>query len=253
MTSTSFVVRTHWYHPEWFAVALAGGAWVALLVAALVEPGHLLGSAQVHPPSHALSHAAVMTVAMMVPFVLPQVAHVAHNSLWQRRYRAPLAYLAGYLGVWILVATASIVAGGLLVSAIGWRPAIVVGFGVAVVAYLSPGRRRLVRQCAMTMPLSPRGWRADRDCALYGVATARRCVATCWVLMTAVMIGHGLIVMATATVLGLLERRRGGDVPRAEGALVIVGLGLLALALSYGVSAGAGPGSPAVPLDGHTH
>ncbi|MGH1562833.1 DUF2182 domain-containing protein [Mumia sp. DW29H23] len=249
---TTFVVRTHWYHPEWCAVALAAGAWASLVVIALAEPGRLLGSPEVHPPLHAASHSAVMAAAMMVPFVLPQVAHVAQHSLWSRRYRAALGYLAGFLAVWTVVATASLVAGGLLVTSLGWRPAIVAGFAVAVAAYVSPARRRLVRQCAMTMPLAPRGWRADRDCVRYGVATGRRCVATCWVLMTAVMIGHGLIVMAAATVFGVLERRRGGDVRRLEGGLVVAGLGLLALALSYGVGGG-DPVSPTVPVEHHSH
>ncbi|MFD1826744.1 MULTISPECIES: DUF2182 domain-containing protein [Mumia] len=245
MSTAGLVVRTHWYHPEWCAVALAAAAWASLLAVGLGEPGHFFGSGEVHPPLHALSHAAVMSTAMMVPFVLPQVAHVAHTSLWPRRYRAAGAYLVGYLAVWTVVAAVTITLGGLLVIAIGWRPAIVVGFAVAVVAYVAPGRQRLVRQCAMTRPLAPRGWRADRDCARYGMATARRCVATCWVLMTAVMIGHGLVVMALATVLGVVERRRGGNVSRADGALVVVGLGLLSLALSYGVVGGE------APLPGH--
>ncbi|WP_370619475.1 DUF2182 domain-containing protein [Mumia qirimensis] len=249
MSTATFVVRTHWYHPEWCAVVISAAAWAGLLVVAAGEPGRLLGSAEVHPPLHAGAHAAVMAAAMMVPFVLPQVAHVAQSSFWSRRYRAALGYLVGYLVVWTLVATASIVLGGLLVSAIGWRPAIVAGFAVAVSAYLLPARRRLVRQCAMTVPLAPRGWKADRDCVLYGVATARRCVATCWVVMTAVMIGHGLIAMAAATVLGVVERRRGGTVPRVEGALVVVGLGLLSFALSYGVG---GSSSPGVPVE-HDH
>lgn len=246
---TAFVVRTHWYHPEWPAVVLAAGAWAALGVVALDEPGRLLGSGEVHPPLHALTHASVMVVAMMVPNVSDQVQHVAQFSLWSRRYRAVVGYLVGYVGLWVPAAAGSIVAGGLLVSALGWRPAIVVGFVAAVASYAAPARRRLVRRCAMTMPLAPQGWRADRDCVRFGMATARRCIATCWVLMTAVMIGHGLVVMAVATLLGVAERRRGGAVARVDGALVVVGLGLLTLALSYGVVPGGAPAD--VPVEHH--
>ncbi|MBW9211609.1 DUF2182 domain-containing protein [Mumia sp. zg.B53] len=252
MSGATFVVRTHWYHPEWCAVALAASAWVVLTWLALADPVRFFGSPEVHPPLHAFGHAAVMVTAMMVPFVLPQVAFVAQSSLWSRRYRAAAGYLVGYLAVWTAVATASVVLGGLLVTFVGWRPAIVVGFAVAAAAYAAPSRRRLLRQCAMTMPLAVSGWRADRDCVRYGVATARRCVATCCVLMTAVMIGHGLVVMAAATVLGVLERRRGRNVARGDGTLVVVALGLLTLALSYGVGGG-DPSSPTVPLEPHAH
>ncbi|TNC29391.1 DUF2182 domain-containing protein [Mumia zhuanghuii] len=253
MSTASFVVRTHWYHPEWCAVVLATAGWVVLTWLALADPGRFFGSPEVHPPLHAVGHAAVMVTAMMVPFVLPQVAFVAQSSLWSRRYRAAVGYLTGYLVVWTLVATASIVIGGVLVTLLGWRPAIVVGFAVGAAAYAAPSRRRLLRQCAMTMPLAVSGWRADRDCVRYGVATARRCVATCCVLMTAVMIGHGLVAMAVATVLGVLERRRGRNLPRGDGTLVVVALGLLTLALSYGVGGG-DPVSPGVHVEPqHTH
>ncbi len=100
MSTGSFVVRTHWYHPEWCAVVLATAGWVVLTWLALADPGRFFGSPEVHPPLHAVGHAALMVTAMMVPFVLPQVAFVAQSSLWSRRYRAAAGYLAGYLVVW---------------------------------------------------------------------------------------------------------------------------------------------------------
>lgn len=248
MSSVGILTRTHWYHPEWCAVVLAGAGWAVLASTTFADPRHLLESPHVAPPSHALTHAVAMSAAMMVPLVLPQVAHVAHVSLWPRRYRGAAGFLVGFTVVWALVALGGTLAAALLVELLGWRPALAAGFTLAAVSYGLPGRQRLVRQCARTMPLAPRGWRADRDCLRYGAPAGRRCAATCWVAMTAVMISQGLAVMAVATVLALLERRRAGDVAREDAVLVVVGLGLLALALSYGVGAGAAP-----PLPGEDH
>lgn len=250
MSSVGILTRTHWYHPEWCAVVVAGAGWAVLASTAFADPTHLLGSPHAAPPPHVLTHAVAMSAAMMVPLVLPQVAHVAHVSLWSRRYRAAAGFVAGFVAVWTLVAVAAALVATVMVQRLGWRPALAVAFTLAAVAYALPGRQRLVRQCARTMPLAPRGWRADRDCLRYGAAAARRCVATCWVAMTAVMISQGLVVMAVATLLGLLERRRAGDVGREDAVLVVVGLGLLALALSYGVGAAA---APSLPGEEHAH
>lgn len=93
-----------------------------------------------------------------------------------------------------------------------------VAFAAAAAACLASPPRRLVRQCAMTMPLALRGWQADRDCVRFGLATARRCVATCWPLMVATTVGGGLVVMASATVIVFRDPGDAGDPadPRAE-------------------------------------
>ncbi|WP_262853059.1 copper chaperone [Mumia quercus] len=252
MSSVGIVTRTHWYHPEWCAVVLAGADWAVLASTAFADPTHLLGSSHAAAPLHTLAHAVAMSTAMMVPLVLPQVAHVAQVSLWPRRYRAAAGFLAGFVAVWTVVAVGTMLVAALLVQLLGWRPALALGFTFAAVAYALPGRERLVRQCARTMPLAPHGWRADRDCLRYGAGTARRCVVTCWVAMTAVMISQGLVVMALATALGILERRRVRGVAREDAVLVVVGLGLLALGLSYGVgAAGVAPNLPGGSHPGH--
>jgi hypothetical protein len=233
VTAAATLVRTHWHRPEWCAAALAAGGWLALLSSARHDPGHLLGTDAVHGPGAAVSHAAVMSVAMMAPLVLDQVNHVATFSLWRRRYRAAAAYLLGYLGIWTVVMATIVVAGGVLISAIGWRVAIALGFAGAVAAVFGRGRQRRLRQCSMTMPLALDGWRADRDCVRFGIATAHRCVLICWPLMVAVMIDHGLVVMAAATAIPFAERRLGTVRPRtvalAVAALAVVALGLTAL------------------------
>jgi predicted metal-binding membrane protein len=62
---------------------------------------------------------------------------------------------------------------------------------------VSPTKRRRLRRCQRTVPLSPRGWRADSDCARYGVSTGLACVTTCWALMVAAAaFSHSLLVMA---------------------------------------------------------
>lgn len=200
--------RLHWHHPEWCAVAIAACAWLVLGLVAVGEPSHLLRAEVAHAPDAALSHACVMATAMMAPLSLPLVRHVAVFSVWRHRYRAALAFLAGYLGVWTLASGVLSVAAGLLVEGVGATAATAAGFGLAIGALVLPGRRQLVRQCTAFRPLALHGVAADLDCLRFGAECAP-CVATCWPLMLAATVNHGLLVMAAASALALAERRRG--------------------------------------------
>jgi hypothetical protein len=184
-----------------------------------------------HSPGEAVQHSAVMAAAMMTPLVLDQVNHVAVSSLWRRRYRAVLWFLVGYLGVWTVVGAVLMRAGVALSGWVGWQPALLAAFGVAVLVARSTSHARLLRQCWATRPLVVSGWRADRDCARYGASAAYPCVVVTGPLMFAVMLDHGLLAMAGATALVLVERRRP---PREARRLVpwVATLGAFCLATS---------------------
>ena len=231
---SGLAVRTHWYHPEWCVVALATTGWLSLLLASTTEPALVLGMPEVHTPAEALEHSAVMAAAMMAPLVVAQVNHVAVFSVWRRRYRAAAEYLLGYLGIWTLAGAALMVGGSAAAELLGWRPTIVMGFIIATAAVARPTRRRLVRQCWTTRPLAMGGWRADRDCVQLGALMAQRCIATSWALMLAVMVEHGLIMMAAATAVTLAERRGRLKPDKVVAATVALGLTALALATIAG-------------------
>lgn len=211
-TTSTLVPRArllHWHHPEWCAVAMAAYAWLVLSLVVVVEPSHVLRAEVSHTPLEAVTHGYVMSTAMMTPLAVPLVQHVAVFSLWRRRYRAALLFLAGYLGVWTVVSAVLIGAAALLLGALGAPAATATAFALAVGAGAVPARRRLVRQCTAFRPLALHGVAGDVDCARFGMERGIRCVATCWPLMLAATVNHGLLVMAAATVLALAERRGG--------------------------------------------
>ncbi len=227
---SSVVIRTHWYHPEWCTLAVAAGGWLVLVAVAVAEPGLVLGMLEVHTPAEAITHSAVMSAAMMAPLVLDQVNYVAVFSLWRRRYRAAACYLTGYLGVWTLVGAVMMFAGTRAAALAGWRTALAATFAIAVAATASPRRRYRIRQCWATRPMAVQGWRADRDCLTLGLQMARQCVAASWALMLAVIVQHGLVMMAAATALTLVERK--GRLQGRQVAVVTGILGIASLALA---------------------
>ena len=137
-----------------------------------------------------------MVIAMMLPLTLANVRHVALSSLWRRRHRAIAAFLVGYTGVWIVVQTVIVEAWGLLDPHIGWETAGGIAMVAAALWEIAPAKRQRRSRCHRTVPLAPRGWRADADCAHYGVTTGFSCVTMCWALMIAsAAFSHNLMVM----------------------------------------------------------
>ena len=160
------------------------------------------GREHAHARTFAIWDWALMVFAMMMPLVFGHIRFTATRSLWRRRQRAILEFVCGYASVWLLVGVA--VSASLSVVGVThllngrWMPA--AAFGAASIWQLAPWRRRALAACHRTMPLAPRGWRADRDCLRYGGAIGTRCVMTCGVLMLGcVFAGHGMLAMLTAT------------------------------------------------------
>jgi predicted metal-binding membrane protein len=211
-----------WRYPHWWAFALSAGAWW-WLAARWWRTSHDHAQAG----GFALVDWSLMVVAMMMPLVFAHMRFAAARSLWGRRQRAVIAFAFGYLATWLLT--------GLLLSALvsgsvvrhfdfPWMAA--AAFGTASLWQLVPFRRRALAACDRTMPLAPRGWRADRDCLRFGWSVGIRCVVACGALMMAcVFAGHSVLAMICASAVAMSERYGARVDERAmSGALALVGV-----------------------------
>jgi predicted metal-binding membrane protein len=230
--------RISWHHPEWWVVMAAAVAWMFMAGVSLVGMSHahmshtgiILGRGH----GQGMLGTVAMVIAMMLPLTLANIRHVALNSLWRRRHRAIAAFLVGYLAVWIVV-QAVIVGGtwGLLAPLIGWETAAGVAIVAAALWEVAPTKRQRLRRCHRTMPLAPRGWRADADCARYGVTTGFSCVTMCWALMVAAAaFSHSLMVMTVLFGVQLSGRYQQRPSPILA-ALAVVGVCLLSFAALF--------------------
>jgi predicted metal-binding membrane protein len=194
-----------WRHPEWWAVAFSAGAWMWL------AGGELNGAAMRGMPMHAAGSwrgeaidQLVMIAAMMLPMAIGPIRATAARSLWQRRHRAMVLFLAGYASLW-LGAGLTLIALHLHAGWTAWSG--VMALAVAAVWQATPVKQRALCACRRTIPLSPTGWRADRDCLRYGCLSGSRCIVSCWALMLVPMVFfHSIVLMAVATVVGVAER-----------------------------------------------
>lgn len=209
-------------HPEWWVAAAAVGAWVWLAAAPHPHAGHRMAPGTLW--------LGTIVVAMMLPLTLPGVRHVARSSPG-RRHAAIAEFLAGYLAVWMLAMLALAAVVSAAASVAGWAAAGAVAALAAAAWEVAPARARHQRRCERTVPLPPRGWRADADRARFGARAGVSCVGTCWALMAAcVAVPHGLAVMAVLFAVQLSARYRRDHSPALSAAVV---LGVCAAAL-YG-------------------
>jgi predicted metal-binding membrane protein len=170
-----------WRHPEWWVVIAAGTTWLLMIA----RP-HLL-----------VAHVAMMS-AMMLPLTIPSQRHVAFSSLWNRRYRAMVLFTLGYTAVWLISGFAILATVRLAEREIGVGVQIVT-WGAAFLWETVRTKKVLTRRCRLTVPLAPRGWKADTDCLAFGTLIGVSCVGSCWALMAAAMaLPHSALAMATA-------------------------------------------------------
>jgi predicted metal-binding membrane protein len=229
-----FAASLRWT-PEWPAALIAALAWVALAAGVgmpAAPPGHenhlhVHGSVAAQVPGWAL-----MTLAMMLPVALPALRHVALNSIRRRRARAMAAFTVAYLAVWIafgLVAIAGFRVVALTVM-LGPRVLLVLALYFATAWQLTRTKRRAILACKRTVPLPPRGPRADVACARFGVVQALRCVRSCWAMMLVMVVAghHSLIWMVALAPLVWFEeltakgRERLRHVAAALGAITVL-------------------------------
>jgi len=190
--------RIMWRHPEWWSVALSLAAWIAIF----------------STPRHAASHQStainllfwlLMVVAMMFPLVMPQVRQAAFHSLWSRRHRAIALFLIGYVLPWLAFGAIVITLQGKLPS--DRRASVIVAILIAAAWQGSPSKRRALNNCHRVMPLAPRGWRANRDCVMFGCRIGAACVCACWALMLVCTVSdHSILTMCVATMVAIYDR-----------------------------------------------
>ena len=191
-------------HPEWWTCGLGALAWCGMAPHALQVASH--GMHHRMPFAGELWLWLLMVYAMMLPLVVREARAVAFASLWSRRHRAIAGFLAGYSLVWLLPGIPTAWARGQAGMHTYLAP--VIGFLVAALWQLSPMHAFAFAACHRSPIPAASGWRADRDCVLFGVRIGWACLLTCWPLMLAcALTGHALIAMVGCLGLGWAERQ----------------------------------------------
>jgi len=193
----------HSHSTDWAALctSTAGGGWPR--IDELIGAGWRSGAAPA-----AMAHWALMSVAMVPLLALPMLRFVAARSFVERRFRAVAEFLVGSLAVWMLVGAALLPV--LLFStslAASHASAVPIALSLAALWQLTPAKRRALQRCHRTTALAARGWHADRDCVLFGMAYATSCVISCWALMLACAVApHSLAALLLVQGIALHER-----------------------------------------------
>jgi predicted metal-binding membrane protein len=191
-----------WIYPEWWSISLSAFAWGLMLRHAIQHGGHTRPHAGTF--AQELSNWMLMVAAMMLPLIIDRVHAAAQSSLWSRRHRAMLGFLIGYFLPWLVLgATATLVPAS-------WThryPVATLSFIVAALWQLTRMHKQAMMACHHTLPLSPDGWRADRDCLRFGAFIGLACVRSCWPLMLACAFSaHSFVVMTGGMAVSLVER-----------------------------------------------
>src|SRR5215217_8169302 len=243
--------RFGWRYPEWWVVMAAVMAWMFMagMSHAHTSHTHVSHTGTISGRGHGqgtlgtVAMVIAMVIAMMLPLTLANVRHVALSSLWRRRHRAIAAFLVSFIAVWIVVQSAIVGTWGLLTPLVGWQTVGGVAMVAAALWELAPIKRQRLRRCHRTVPLAPHGWRADADCARYGVTTGFSCVTTCWALMVAAAaFSHSLMVMTVLFGVQLSGRYQRRPSPKLA-ALAVLGVCLLAITVDF-IMTMAGQGHP---------
>lgn len=202
-------------------VLLASGiAWVALGAATVRDwygtdesASHLHAhSATVHPWTFGwVTMWLLMVLAMMWPLVVPTLNLVARSSYPRWRARLTLTTLATSSLLWLAfgLGTASVAQVAAVPAGSAWWQ--LAFLGVAIAAWRSARRTRLLWKCAKLPPVAPGGRRGVVGAARAGVVSWQRCGLLCGPVMAAMAIGHDPVVMVLASLSVWWEARH----PRA--------------------------------------
>jgi predicted metal-binding membrane protein len=212
-------------HPELGAAAVVAASWLTLLVLAVARshgsglaagtggmdgmtmrggatPGSTWTVAVTGVPSWVL-----MTVAMMGPAALGAIQYTGLNSLRWRRRRAMAEFSAGYITLWAVFGMLALAAAA-LVPGSSRTTALATVLAAAAAWQLTPVKQWSLLACHRTVPLPPRGWRAEKADFGFGLRNGLACVGSCWCLMliTAVAPGGQLLWTGALTTVVTAER-----------------------------------------------
>ncbi len=231
------------------AWAALGSSWLGLGV------GGLGGMPRHHDPSMGppgtsvvdpwnvawVSTWLLMVVAMMWPLAIPTVTAVARSSFRGWRARLAIVCLATVTVLWLsvglagatLARTFSVPPGG-----IAWQLSFIC---LALVAFRSARRSRLLESCLQLPVLAPGGRRGIESAVRAGLLAWRRCAVLCGPVMLAMMVGHGPALMVPASMAAWWEawHPRAWRDPVPVALMATAGVGLVVSAL-LGTGAGHG-------------
>ncbi len=185
---------------------------------------------------------ALMAVAMMLPTAMPAVRHVAVNSLYWRRRRAMLEFIAIYLGIWALF-SALVLGAAISQAPAGSAFVLPLVLAVAALWQLTPLKRRALRACHRPRPLPPYGWRATAGVARFGLGNGGACLASCWAMMLTMAVVGSARLAWMAALTGLIATEKLNLKPARTARRV----GLLLATAAIAVAAIAALGQPPRP------
>jgi predicted metal-binding membrane protein len=170
-----------------------------------------------------------MTVAMMGPAALAGIRHTGLNSLRWRRGRAMTGFAAAYLAVWAAFGVLALAAAAL--PRVPGPAALAAVLAVAAAWQLSPAKRRCLRACHRSVPLPPRGWRAEWGSLRFGLRNGAACLGSCWCLMLVMVAAPAGQLLWMAGLAGAVTAERLAPRPRAVTRFVAVACAFAALAV----------------------
>jgi hypothetical protein len=221
-----FLARTASRHPEWWIVAIALAAWVAVVASHIWPDQPVAGAAHHHAGDHPAGHVPaaastsavesylhagaawlLMVLAMMLLVGIPRVRFVAAVCPGRIRARSIAQTVAGVLLVWVLVgAVISVVPIVVPTATTSDAPLAFVAIWLVAAAWqLTPWKWTALLRChGVRVPRREAdGWARVQMGARHGAW----CVASCGPAMVAmVLTGHPLLLMIGLTV-GLATER----------------------------------------------
>lgn len=212
--------------PElWMAVS-ALAAWLFLIWSHANT-----GDGGTRGPGEEAAALVAMVIAMMLPLTFGRVRELARPEA-RSRHRTAIAFVCGYLGVWVPAMFGIDAAWRQALSVGGWAWSAGAVIAAAVLWEVAPAKWRQSRRCDEAVAL--RGGQttpADAGPVWVGAMSGTSCVASCWTLMAAcVAFAHDLRVMALFFAIQL-HGRYGRPAPPALMALAVLGVCLGSLAL----------------------
>lgn len=208
--------------PAWPIVALSVAAWSfviasdnALLLPSLCASHWTVATSSFvvavstnASPAQALFWFA-MVLAMMTPLLWQPLTHVWQRSLAERRIRAVLLFLGGYVGLWMAAtAVLSCLAIALRLAAGNSAAALAIALAGAVLWQTTPAKVQCLRRCHDLEPLPAFGLAADWASVRFGIQIAGFCIAACWAMMLVPLtsdVAHVALMAAVAFIM-LVER-----------------------------------------------
>ncbi len=199
--------------------AASAAAWAGLVVLG-GRPHDMagMGSMVVDPWTPAwVGMWLLMVAAMMWPLATPMLDAVRRSAYPRWRTGLVLACLATTTVLWLGFGLLAGTLARLLAvpeAALSWQVGWLL---VAIVVTRSARRARVLWLCLTLPPLAPGGRRGLVSAARAGLVSWRRCAVLCGPVMTAMVVGHGVVLLACASLAAWWEaahpRRRHDPVP----------------------------------------